>query len=770
MSTVGKTAINSASGSPRLGGPTTHRRRVADLMTETEKPADNIPCKLDHADHENHDTHSDNDGGHGGCHCHNHQHHPLRRYMVVRKRVPEMWVLGAEDFFFRLCTVWHFSKSRTNVGRIVFGVLMMMLVLSVFVKFSFMGGHLVEVNGKVIRRENGLLMLQAFKGDWSYAQRVLSEASSGAVIPNLRLMKELTVPEIWMKPNSDSYYQCIARPMNRIRTGSATNGYIMVHANGGLNQMRTGICDMVAIAKIMNATLVLPSLDHQSFWTDPSDFKDIFHWKHFIEVLRDDIEIVESLPPHYATVKPFPKAPVSWSKASYYRGEILSLLKRHKVIKFTHTDSRLANNGLAASIQRLRCRANYEALKYTNEIEELGKKLICDMVAIAKIMNATLVLPSLDHQSFWTDPSDFKDIFHWKHFIEVLRDDIEIVESLPPRYATVKPFPKAPVSWSKASYYRGEILSLLKRHKVIKFTHTDSRLANNGLAASIQRLRCRANYEALKYTNEIEELGKKLVNRLRKNSEPFIALHLRYEKDMLAFTGCSHNLTAAEAEELRIMRYDVKHWKEKEIDSKERRLQGGCPMSPREAALFLKAMGYPSSTTIYIVAGEIYGSNSMDAFRSEFPNVFSHSTLATEEELEPFKRYQNRLAALDYIVALESDMFVYTYDGNMAKALQGHRRFEGFRKTVNPDRLNFVRLIDLLDKGAISWEEYALEVKKSHTNRLGAPYLRQAGEMPRLEENFYANPFPGCVCNRSQEQISSLQLDRRPSLRVASQR
>eukprot|EP00249_Psilotum_nudum_P002978 c16287_g1_i1 orf=1139-2473(+) len=308
---------------------------------------------------------------------------------------------------------------------------------------------------------------------------------------------------------------------------------------------------------------------------------------------------------------------------------------------------------------------------------------ICDMVAIARYLNVTLVVPELDKTSFWSDPSNFEDIFDVNHFITSLRDEVRIIKTLPSKHrGRLKGMvlSMAPVSWSNDSYYLNQILPLIRKHKVLHLNKTDARLSNNALPLELQQLRCRVNYDALHFTPQIVELGRKLVKILRQNGA-FIVLHLRYEMDMLSFSGCTQGCTDAEVDELTRMRYAYPWWKEKVIISDEKRKDGLCPLTPEETALVLQAMDFKKNTQIYIAAGEIYGGDKrMAALRHAYPNIVKKEMLLSPYELSPFVNRSSQMAALDYLVSLASDVFIPTYDGNMAKVVEGHRRFSGFQK------------------------------------------------------------------------------------------
>ncbi|OWM84703.1 hypothetical protein CDL15_Pgr027490 [Punica granatum] len=371
---------------------------------------------------------------------------------------------------------------------------------------------------------------------------------------------------------------------------------------------------------------------------------------------------------------------------------------------------------------------------------------ICDMVAIARYLNVTLIVPELDKTSFWADPSDFDDIFDVNHFITSLRDEVRVLRELPPRLR--KRFELgafhslAPVSWSNISYYLHQILPLVQKHKVVHLNRTDARLANNGLPIEIQKLRCRVNFNSLRFTPRIEELGRKVVRILRENG-PFLVLHLRYEMDMLAFSGCSHGCNIAEADELTRLRYAYPWWKEKVIDSQMRRKEGLCPLTPEETALVLTALGIDPNVQIYIAAGEIYGGQRrMANLSAAFPNLVRKETLLKPEELKFFQNHSSQMAALDYLVSLESDVFVPTYDGNMAKVVEGHRRFLGFKKTISLDRKLLVNLIDRYTNGLLSWDEFSSAVKEAHVLRMGSPRERVViPDRPKEEDYFYSNPY-----------------------------
>ncbi|KAK1389398.1 O-fucosyltransferase family protein [Heracleum sosnowskyi] len=160
---------------------------------------------------------------------------------------------------------------------------------------------------------------------------------------------------------------------------------------------------------------------------------------------------------------------------------------------------------------------------------------IIDSVVAARILNATLVVPKLDKQSYWKDSSNFSQIFNVDWFISHLAEDVRIIKELPLKGGeTWTPYNmRVPRKCNESCYLNRVLPNLLKR-RLTKFHY---RLSNR-LETDLQKLRCKVNYHALKFTDPITQIGEKLAMRMRTMKKHYIALHLKFEPDMLAFSGC----------------------------------------------------------------------------------------------------------------------------------------------------------------------------------------------------------------------------------------
>ncbi|GER34723.1 O-fucosyltransferase family protein [Striga asiatica] len=365
---------------------------------------------------------------------------------------------------------------------------------------------------------------------------------------------------------------------------------------------------------------------------------------------------------------------------------------------------------------------------------------ITDAVVVARILNATLVVPELDHHSYWKDDSDFVNIFDVDWFISYLSKDVPIVKRVPEK--VMRSMDKPPYTMrvprkSEPDYYLEQVLPILLRRRVLQLTKFDYRLAND-LDEDLQKLRCRVNYNALRFTKPIRSLGLKLVTRMRKMAKRFVAVHLRFEPDMLAFSGCYFGGGYKERNELAEIR---KRWETlPELSPDEERTRGKCPLTPHEIGLLLRALDFDNNTYLYVASGEIYGGEeTLRPLKELFPNFYTKESLASEE-LKSLVPFSSRLAAVDYIVCDESDVFVTNNNGNMAKILSGRRRYMGHKRTIRPNAKRLSALFAARHK--MEWSTFSRKVKSCQRGFMGEPEEMRPGR-----GDFQEYPS-ACICQK----------------------
>ncbi|XP_078440562.1 O-fucosyltransferase family protein isoform X2 [Wolffia australiana] len=304
----------------------------------------------------------------------------------------------------------------------------------------------------------------------------------------------------------------------------------------------------------------------------------------------------------------------------------------------------------------------------------------CDGIGISRLLNATLVLPKFEAAAYWNESSGFADVFDVDYFLENVKGFVHVVKELPEEISSKEP---VKVDCSKRSGqfdYVEKVLPILLQHRYISITPAMSQRRDRYPTPSKAAL-CHACYNALRLNQDLEKKGRELLNLMPK---PFLSLHLRFEPDMVAYSRCQYDglstAAAAAIDAVRGTRQPLSGaaavtWRER----------GKCPLTPNETVFILQSLGIPTTTPIYLAAGD--GILELHALTCVYPHVYTKSSLLGQEDSDEMGG--NTKAALDYFVSTHSDAYVATFFGNMDKMVAAARAVLGLPKTLFLNRKAF---------------------------------------------------------------------------------
>ncbi|CAI5478845.1 unnamed protein product [Closterium sp. Yama58-4] len=368
---------------------------------------------------------------------------------------------------------------------------------------------------------------------------------------------------------------------------------------------------------------------------------------------------------------------------------------------------------------------------------------IVNAVVLARFLNLTLVVPFLKAHPVWGDSSSFQDLFNLTHFESVLKSFVKVVTTIPEeaKQLPIHEFRPPEDALATLDWYVDNVKPSVQNNSIVLLSPFARRLGNV-LPEPWQLLRCKVNYEGLRFVNSILVLGRKVIRRMKKMSSNFVSLHWRFETDAVAYSMCEYG--GGEKEKLALEEYRIEHWDRatrklrETLNPASQRVLGQCPMSAIETGIFMRAMGVRKSSAIYVATLErqLFGGNhSLQSLRSMFPNAVTKRDILTQGELGPLEERASALAAIDYIVSTESGIFIPTATGNFPNFVIGHRLYYG-QRSIQPD---LKKLALLYSCHHLSKEHDMLDlVRAAHEDR-----FIYHGRSPK--SNFFANPEE-CLC------------------------